>query len=83
MTATLNFNRKVYVIPKEKYNSMVENRKLRDDVEAEHDSVRLQRPPAKASTSKAGTLSTLSSVADEASGAKNHSHEGDNSSSKI
>ena len=83
MTATLKFNRKVYVIPEEKYNSMVENRKLRDDAEAEHDSVRLQRPPAKASTSKAGTLNTLSSVADEASGPKTHSHEGGDISAKI
>ena len=83
MTATLKFNRKVYVIPEEKYNSMVENRKLRDDAEAEHDSVRLQRPPAKASTSKGGTLNTLSSVADETSGAKTHSHEGGDISAKI
>ena len=81
MTATLKFNRKVYVIPEDKYNSMVGNRKLRDDVEAEHDSVRLQRPPAQPSTAKAESLRTLSSVADETTGRRTHSPEGGSSSS--
>ena len=82
MTATLKFNRKVYVIPEDKYNSMVGNRKLRDDVEAEHDSVRLQRPPAQPSTAKAESLRTLSSVADETTGGRTHSPEGGSSSSE-
>ena len=78
MASTMKFNKKVYVIPEDKYNSMVRNRELRDGEEAERGSVRLHRHPAHSSEAQDETRSTLSSVADEMSGGpKTHSPESD------
>ena len=72
----MKFNKKVYVIPEDKYHSMVRNRELRDGIEAERGSVQLQGHPAHSSEAQDEARRTLSSVADEMSGApKTHSPE--------
>ena len=85
MTTTLKFNRKVYVIPEEKYNAMVRDRELRDGGETERGSAQSRRPPAQASTAKDGPLRTLSASADALSGGpETHSSEsGRGSETKV
>ena len=74
MASAMKFNKKVYVISEDKYNSMVRNLELRDGSEAERGSVQLQSPPAHASEAKDESRRTLSSAADETSGGpKTHS----------
>ena len=76
MASTMKFNKKVYVIPEDKYTSMVKNRELRDGVETERGSVRSRSPPAHPSKAQDESRRTLSSAADEMSGApKTHSPE--------
>ena len=76
MTTTLKFNRKVYVIPEEKYTAMVRNREVRDGGETERGGAQSRPPPAQDSTTRDGPLRTLSESADVLSGGpKTHSPE--------
>ena len=78
MTSSLKFNKKVYVLPEDKYLDLVKGREMRDADVVERESVRLQQPPAHATKAKVESLRTLGSGANEdVGGPRTHSPEKD------
>ena len=69
MSLTMKFNHKVYVVPEEKYLSMVKNQKPREGGVGECDSIHQPNPPAQASMTRVETPSIQSDKADEVKGA--------------
>ena len=68
MSLTMKFNRKVYVIPEEKYLSMVKNQKPREG--GIGDSIHQPTPPAQATMTRVETPSIHSDKADEVKGGR-------------
>ena len=70
MSSAMKFNRKVYVIPEEKYLSMLKNQKPREGGVGECDSIHQHTPPAQASMTRVETPSIQSDKADEVKGGR-------------
>ena len=74
----MEFNKKVYVLPEDKYYDLVKNGEMRDAGVVERESVRLHPPPAHVTKAKVESLRTLGSVANEdVGGPRTHSPEKD------
>ena len=55
----MEFNKKVYVLPEDKYYDLVKNGEMRDAGVVERESVRLHPPPAHFTKGKVESLRTL------------------------